>query len=59
MRTFDKSQNIFIRDKSIFSSERMLHKNYYRMGSVAKKILVVILKRLGDKTNWLAVNRQS
>jgi hypothetical protein len=28
-----------IRDKSIFSSERMLHKDYYRKGSVAKKNL--------------------
>jgi hypothetical protein len=29
---------MFIRDKPIFSSERMLHKDYYRKGSVEKKI---------------------
>jgi hypothetical protein len=28
--------NIFIRDKPIFSSERMLHKDYYRKSSVEK-----------------------
>jgi hypothetical protein len=28
--------NIFIRDKVIFSSERMLHKDYSHKGSVAK-----------------------
>jgi hypothetical protein len=31
--------SIFIRDKPIFSSDRMLHKDYYRKGSVAKKYL--------------------
>jgi hypothetical protein len=30
--------NIFIRDKPIFSSDRMLHKDYDRKGSVAKNI---------------------
>jgi hypothetical protein len=30
--------SIFIKDKPIFSSERMLHKNYYRKDSVEKKI---------------------
>jgi hypothetical protein len=29
---------MFIRDKSIFLSERMLHKDNYRKGSVEKKI---------------------
>jgi hypothetical protein len=29
--------SIFIRDKPIFSSEWMLHKNYYRKSSVGKK----------------------
>jgi hypothetical protein len=48
-----------IRDKPIFSSERMLHKDYYRKGPVKKKSLVVILEGLGTKTNWLAVNCQS
>jgi hypothetical protein len=42
--------SIFIRDKPIFSSERMLHKDYYR-SSVEKKDLVVGLKGLDAKTN--------
>jgi hypothetical protein len=33
--------SIFIRDKSILSSERMLRKNYDRKGSGEKEILVV------------------
>jgi hypothetical protein len=33
----DERSSIFIRDKLIFSSERMLHKDYYRKGSVQKK----------------------
>jgi hypothetical protein len=33
----DKRPRIFIRDKTILSSERMLHKDYDCMGSVAKK----------------------
>jgi hypothetical protein len=37
-------------DRPIFSSERMLHKDYYRKGSVEKK-LVVGLKGLDAKTN--------
>jgi hypothetical protein len=41
-----------IRDTPIFSSERMLHKAYDFKGSVEKKkTLVMILKRLGTKTN--------
>jgi hypothetical protein len=28
-----------IKDETIFSSERMLHKDYYRKGSVEKKII--------------------
>jgi hypothetical protein len=44
--------SIFIRDTPIFSSERMLRKDYDRKGSAAKKKrLVMILKRLGAKTN--------
>jgi hypothetical protein len=43
--------SIFIRDKPIFSSERMLHKDYYRRSSVEKKYLVVGLKGLDAKTN--------
>jgi hypothetical protein len=42
---------MFIRDKPIFSSERMLHKDYYRRSSVEKKSLVVGLTGLDAKTN--------
>jgi hypothetical protein len=35
------------------------HKDYYRKGSVEKKSLVVGLKGLDAKANWLEVNRQS
>jgi hypothetical protein len=34
-----QSRNVFIRDKHNLSSERMLHKDYDRMGSVAKRKL--------------------
>jgi hypothetical protein len=51
-----QSPSLCIRDKPILSS----HKDYDRKGSVAKKKkIVVILKGLGAKKNWLAVNRQS
>jgi hypothetical protein len=53
-----RKPRIFIRDKPIFSSEGMLHKDYYSKSSV-KKSLVVGLKGPGAKKNWLAVNRQS
>jgi hypothetical protein len=43
--------SIFIRDKPIFSSERILPKDYDRMGSVEKIPLKVVLKGLGAKTN--------
>jgi hypothetical protein len=38
----------------------MLQRDYTRKSSVAeeKKSLAVKLKRLGAKTNWLALNRQ-
>jgi hypothetical protein len=50
--TFDKRPSIFIRDKPIFSSERVLHKDYDRNGSVEKEMsLVVSLKGLDAKTN--------
>jgi hypothetical protein len=43
-------------DKPILSLERMIHKEYDRKGSVAKeKSLVMGLKGLEVKTNWLAV----
>jgi hypothetical protein len=42
--------NIFLRDKPIFSSERMLYKDYDRKDSIEKKSLVVSLKGLHAKT---------
>jgi hypothetical protein len=44
-------RSLFIRDKPILSSEKMLHKDYDSKGSVTKKSLVVILKGLGAKRN--------
>jgi hypothetical protein len=49
--TLDERPSIFISDKPIFSSERILHKDYYRRGSAEKKCLVVGLKGLDAKTN--------
>jgi hypothetical protein len=47
-----KRQSLFIRDKPIPSSERMLHKDYDCKCSVEKeKSLVISLKGLGAKTN--------
>jgi 20S proteasome alpha/beta subunit len=43
--------SIFIRDNPIFSSERMLHQDYYRRSAVEKKSPVVGLKGLDAKTN--------
>jgi hypothetical protein len=48
---FDERPSIFIRDKPMFSSEGMLHKDYYRKGSVEKIYLVASLKGLDGKTN--------
>jgi hypothetical protein len=48
----DQKPSIFIRDKIIYSSARMLHKGYYRKSSVRKKkSLFVGLKGPGAKTN--------
>jgi hypothetical protein len=47
--TLDERPSIFIRDKPIFSSEKMLHKDYYRKSSVEKKTLIVGLKGLDAK----------
>jgi hypothetical protein len=44
--------SIFIRDKHILSSERVLHKGYYHKCSLEKYILAVSLKGLGIKTDW-------
>jgi hypothetical protein len=50
----------FMGDKPIFSSERILHQDYYQKGSVGgeKRSLVMSLKGLDAKTNSLAVNWQ-
>jgi hypothetical protein len=50
--TLDERPSIFIRDKPIFPSERMLRKNYYHKGSAEKKISGRdLLKGLVAKTN--------
>jgi hypothetical protein len=50
IRTLDERPSILIRDNPIFSSERMLHKDYYRKSSVEKKkYLVVSLKEFDVK----------
>jgi hypothetical protein len=41
---------MYIRDKPIFSSEKMLHEDYDRKGSVEKK-LIVSLEMLDAMTN--------
>jgi hypothetical protein len=52
--------SVLIIDKLILSSERILPKDYGRKGSAAKRKSVVLgIKGLGGKTNYLAVNRQS
>jgi hypothetical protein len=33
----DERPSIFVRDEPIFSSERLLHKDYYRRSSAEKK----------------------
>jgi hypothetical protein len=45
--TLDERPGIFIRDKPTFSSERVLHKDYYHSSSVEKKLVV----GLNAKTN--------
>jgi hypothetical protein len=37
-RILDERPSIFLRDKPIFSSEKMLHNDYYRKSLVEKKI---------------------
>jgi hypothetical protein len=52
-RTLNRRPSIFIRDNPIFSSERMLHKDYDRKGLVeVKKSVVVSLKGFAAKTDW-------
>jgi hypothetical protein len=43
--------NVFMRDKPTFSSERTLHKDYYRKSSVEKISQVVGLNGPDAKTN--------
>jgi hypothetical protein len=50
-QSLDEKPSVFIRDKPIFSSERTLHKDYNRKGSVEEKSVVVDLKRPDAKTN--------
>jgi hypothetical protein len=49
--TLVEKPSIFIRDKPIFSSKRMLHKDYYRKSSVGKISPVVGLKGPDIKAN--------
>jgi hypothetical protein len=51
---------LFIWDNPIFLSEKTLHKDYDWKGSVVQKKnpLIMSLKGLGVKTNWLVVNWQ-
>jgi hypothetical protein len=49
--TLDEKPSIFIRDKPIFSSERMLHKDYNARIQLEKRSPVVGLKGPGAKTN--------
>jgi hypothetical protein len=46
----NKRPSIYVRDNPIFSSERMLRKDYGRRGSV-EKTLVMVFKGLGAKMN--------
>jgi hypothetical protein len=48
-----------INDRSILSSERMLHKDYKRRCSVENKIIGRESQGIVAKSNWLAVKRQS
>jgi hypothetical protein len=49
--TLDEKPSILKRDKPIFSSERMLDKDYCRKSSVGKTSLVMGLKEPDAKTN--------
>jgi hypothetical protein len=51
MHTLDKRPSILIRDIPIFSSERMLHKDYDCKVQLKEKSLVVNLEGLGTKMN--------
>jgi hypothetical protein len=49
MTALASTRAAIVNDRSILSSERMLHKGYDRKCSVEKEILVVSLKGLGAK----------
>jgi hypothetical protein len=49
---------VIVNEKPILTSEMMLHKDCNRKCSEEIKLLVVSLKGLVVKTNWLAVNRR-
>jgi hypothetical protein len=49
--TLDERPSIFIRDKPIFSSERVLYKDFERNGSVEDISLVLSVKGLDARAN--------
>jgi hypothetical protein len=50
--TLDKRPSMFIRDKPVFLSERVLHKDYDHKDSArGKKFVVVSLEGLGTRTH--------
>jgi hypothetical protein len=51
IRTLDERPSKLIRDKPIFSSERMLHEDYDCKGSAGEGTAVVSPKGLGSKMN--------
>jgi hypothetical protein len=51
IRILDERPSIFRRENPILSLQKMLHKDYYRKGSVGKNFLIVGLKDLDVKTN--------
>jgi hypothetical protein len=51
MRVLDEKLFIFIRDKPIFSSDRMLHKGYYRKSSVEKRLWSWVSRGLTPRLN--------
>jgi hypothetical protein len=51
IRALDERPSIFIKDKPILSSDKMLHKDCYRKISVGKTSLVVSLEGLDAKKN--------
>jgi hypothetical protein len=53
--TLDKRPSIVISGKPIFSSERMLHKDYYHKSSVEKKIRT-ITTRVQLKKKYLVMS---